>query len=238
MEWFENWFNTPYYHLLYENRNHSEAEFFIENIARYLGLKKGQRILDLPCGKGRHARILHRRGLDVTGVDLSKRNIEAAKRFENPNLRFFVHDMRKPLAEQYDVVLNLFTSFGYFKSERDNQKAFGNLVQAVATGGTLLIDFINVEKLRANVVAHEVVQRGDLTFHLTRRIEEGFISKAIKFTDRGRRYAYEERVKCLTLTDFKRYLKPTRLRLKALFGSYDLRTFDEKTSDRLLLLAD
>ncbi len=237
MEWFEDWFNTPYYHLLYRDRDHLEAESFIENIAQYSALKKGQRVLDLPCGKGRHAIFLHARGLDVTGVDLAMSNIEAAQKFEKPNLRFFVHDMRNPLTERYDVVFNFFTSFGYFKSESENQKAFGNLADAMATGGTLLIDFINVEKLRRNLVADEVVQRGDLAFHLTRRIRDGFISKTIKFTDRGRRYAYEERVKYLTVTDFKRYLKPTGLSLKKLFGSYDLKAFDEKNSDRLIILA-
>ena len=69
--WFETWFDTPYYHQLYCDRNEQEAADFISNLVSFLGLKKGEKLLDMGCGKGRHAKIFHDFGLTVTGVDLS-----------------------------------------------------------------------------------------------------------------------------------------------------------------------
>ncbi|HET6992715.1 MAG TPA: methyltransferase domain-containing protein, partial [Bacteroidia bacterium] len=73
--WFESWFDSPYYHLLYGNRDEKEAENFIEVLARFLKAPKGSRALDLACGKGRHSVALYKNGFEVTGIDLSERNI-------------------------------------------------------------------------------------------------------------------------------------------------------------------
>ena len=109
--WFKEWFNTPYYHILYKHRNDEDAQFFMRNLTRYLNLPKSAHILDLPCGKGRHAIYLNSLGYRVTGKDLSEKSIRHAKQFENECLNFKVHDMRKPFQNQYDAVFNLFTSF-------------------------------------------------------------------------------------------------------------------------------
>lgn len=237
MSWFKDWFNTPYYHILYKNHNRLEAERLIGNCFRYLNLKAGQRALNLPCGKGRHAVFLNALGLDVTAADLSTRNIEAAKAFENPKLRFFVHDIREPLQQRYDVVFNLFTSLGYFESRRDDRRAIHNLATAVNEEGRLLIDFMNVEKVVTALVPHEVVERDGLCFHLSRNIRDGFVDKTIRFEDQGVAHHYEEHVRLLRYADFEDDLKPCGLRIQAVFGNYDLEPFDEKTSDRLLILA-
>ena len=71
-DWFEHWFDTKYYHLLYDNRDEKEAEFFMKNLILFLELKKGSRILDLHCGKGRHSVFLNSKGCNVVGADLSR----------------------------------------------------------------------------------------------------------------------------------------------------------------------
>ncbi|MFB6258319.1 MAG: cyclopropane-fatty-acyl-phospholipid synthase family protein, partial [Flavobacteriales bacterium] len=68
--WYETWFDSPYYHILYKDRDEEEAAFFVDRLMERLRAEKGDRILDLACGKGRHAVQLHRKGFDVTGVDL------------------------------------------------------------------------------------------------------------------------------------------------------------------------
>ena len=83
MDWFKAWFNTPYYHTLYKNRDNSEAKAFIENMIDYLHLEKGAKVMDLACGKGRHSITLNENGLDVVGLDLSDESIAYAKQFEN-----------------------------------------------------------------------------------------------------------------------------------------------------------
>src|SRR5690554_744393 len=81
--WFETWFDTSYYHILYQNRDFVEAERFITNLLAFLKLPAGSNCLDLACGKGRHSVFLNKHGLKVTGVDLSENSINEAKTFEN-----------------------------------------------------------------------------------------------------------------------------------------------------------
>ena len=90
-EWFEHWFDTSYYHLLYDHRNDEEAEFFMKNLLDHLDLQPGNRILDLPCGKGRHAVFLHSQGFDVVGADISENSIKEAKNLENEQLHFDIY---------------------------------------------------------------------------------------------------------------------------------------------------
>ncbi|MGZ4035978.1 MAG: class I SAM-dependent methyltransferase, partial [Bacteroidia bacterium] len=94
-KWFEGWFDSPYYHLLYKNRDYSEAELFIDNLLSFLKPEQGARFLDIGCGKGRHSIYLNKKGFDVTGIDLAENSISCAKQSENEHLHFYVHDMRK-----------------------------------------------------------------------------------------------------------------------------------------------
>ena len=93
-KWFENWFDSPYYHILYQNRNDEEAELFIDNLCTYLKPSLNAMLLDAACGRGRHAVYLNKKGYHVTGIDLSPSNIEFAQRFKNKELHFQVHDIR------------------------------------------------------------------------------------------------------------------------------------------------
>ena len=115
-DWFKTWFDTEYYHLLYKDRNDAEADVFIKHLFHSLNLKKEATVLDLACGKGRHSLVINELGFNVTGVDLSENSIKEASKCENEKLSFAVNDMRMPLEGQnFDVVVNLFTSFGYFQ---------------------------------------------------------------------------------------------------------------------------
>ena len=107
-EWFECWFDTPYYHTLYKNRDFSEAELFIDRLIELLQPEKANRFLDLGCGKGRHSIYLNKKGFDITGVDLSEKSIACAKLSENTQLHFYRHDMRKLFRTNYfDVVVKM-----------------------------------------------------------------------------------------------------------------------------------
>ena len=106
MEWFKNWFNSPYYHILYKERDSYEAEYFIDNLIIYLKIAENSKIIDIACGKGRHSIYLEQKKMKVTGIDLSQKSINHAKKFENDNLFFFKHDMRKEFKDIYDAALN------------------------------------------------------------------------------------------------------------------------------------
>ena len=113
-EWFENWFDTSYYHILYDYRNDDEAKLFMSNLIGFLNLSQGDKILDLPCGKGRHSLFLNSQGFDATGADLSVNSIMHAKQFQKEGLSFEIHDMRNPLNGKYDSIFNLFTRLRMF----------------------------------------------------------------------------------------------------------------------------
>ena len=89
----------------------------------------------MPCGKGRHSVFLNSLGFKVIGADLSENSIQHAKNFENENLKFIVQDMREPLHKKYDAVFNLFTSFGYFKEDKDDILVLQNIKNCLKEDG-------------------------------------------------------------------------------------------------------
>src|SRR6185437_2735974 len=95
-DWFENWFGSPFYKILYQNRDNLEAQAFVENLINYFKPLPNSRMLDIACGEGRYAVQLAEKGYDVTGIDLSRSSIEKAKTCENDHLHFYVQDMRFP----------------------------------------------------------------------------------------------------------------------------------------------
>ncbi len=234
--WYASWFNTPYYHILYKDRNHREAAFFMKQLTTYLDLKDNDKILDLACGKGRHSKYLFKQGFDVTGIDLSKESIKHAKKYEKPGLHFEVHDMCLPYPDKFDAVLNLFTSFGYFENEIDNLSTIKSIKAELKASGFAVIDFLNVELAIKNLNPFEKKIIGDLTFHIEKYVEDGYIIKNIKFEDQGQKYFYTERVKALKLEDFKKYFKEANVKLNNVFGDYHLNDFDKNTSERLILI--
>src|SRR5690554_3145970 len=142
--WFVEWFDTDYYHILYKDRDYKEAALFIDNITSYLNLPDNAKVLDLCCGKGRHSSYLNTLGFDVLGVDLSENSIAEAKKNENDSLHFKTHDMREPVGQKFDAVFNLFTSFGYFENGQDNLSTLKAIQESLLDDGFAVIDFMNV----------------------------------------------------------------------------------------------
>ena len=234
--WYASWFDTPYYHILYKDRDYDEAQLFIDNLTHYLNLAEDSKVLDLACGKGRHAIYLNSLGYDVVGADLSVNSIEAAKAYENGTLHFEVHDMRKPLEKKYDAIFNLFTSFGYFSDPEDNTRALKAIHNSLSEYGLAVIDFMNVNKVAANLVATEVKTVDGIEFHIERKIENDYIIKDIRFHADGEDHAYTEKVKAFTLADFETMMEENEIYLLDVFGDYKLRKFYPNESDRLIMI--
>ena len=237
MSWFANWFDSEYYHTLYKNRDKKEAEFFIENLTEHLSLKKRSKLLDIACGKGRHAKHFNSLEFNVVGVDLSPNNIATAKKDENETLQFFIHDMREIYQEnQFDVVTNLFTSFGYFEKDEDEQKAINAMASNLKSEGLLIIDFMNVKKAMDNLIANEIKIIDGITFNISRKAVNQHIIKDIHISDSKTKHHFQEKVKALTLTDFSDFITNTGLKIIDIFGNYKLEAFNAQTSDRLILI--
>jgi len=235
-KWYASWFNTSYYHLLYKDRDDSEAKRFMDTLTQHLSIQTEESILDLACGKGRHSRYLNTLGYNITGVDLSENSILSAKKYSNERLNFDVHDMTQPYGKQFNFVFNLFTSFGYFENEIDNVNTIKSIKANLKPNGIGVIDFFNAQQVIANLVKEEVKVVEHVTFNIKRFVENGFIVKQIDFTDKGEDFSFQERVKAISLDDFKHYLELAGFTLLEMFGDYNLSKFDPKSSSRLILI--
>ncbi len=234
--WYTKWFDTTYYHILYKDRDYTEAGLFIDNITSYLNLPENAKVLDLACGKGRHSVYLSKLGYDVTGADLSVNSINEAKKQEKNNLRFVVHDMREPFDEKFDAVFNLFTSFGYFDEDQDNILTLKAIKESLSEYGFAVLDFMNVEKIIPNLVAEEIKHVEGIDFYITRKFENGYIFKEISFEDNSEKYNFTERVKAFRLADFEKMMNECDIYLLDVFGDYKLGKFNPDTSDRLIMI--
>lgn len=234
--WYASWFDTPYYHILYKDRDYAEAQLFMDNITNYLNLPEDARILDLACGKGRHSIYLNKLGYDVTGADLSENSIREASKYANDKLHFVVHDMREPYEEKFEAIFNLFTSFGYFENDEDNFTTLKAIHDSLSEYGLAVIDFMNVAKVIENLVPEEVKIVDDIEFHIKRFVEDNHIIKEIRFVDAAEEYCFYEKVQALTLQDFEAMMDRAGIYLLDVFGDYKLRKFDKKESERLILV--
>lgn len=236
-EWFEDWFNSKYYFLLYNNRNDEEARRFITNLFQLISSDLKQKVWDMACAKGRHCRVMNELGHEVTGTDLAKESIKAAIELSNAQIEFYTHDMRIPFRINYfNVVVNLFTSLGYFEKLNDNLKVFKNAATSLKSDGFFVVDFLNATKVIANLKPEAIEERPGVTFFIKKKIEGNFVYKTIKFVVNENNYCFEERVALLDKSILINYAEQAGLKLLNVFGSYNLEAFDENNSDRLILV--
>ncbi len=234
--WFASWFDSPYYHVLYKDRNEMEAQIFMDNIVNYLNLPQDSKILDLACGKGRHSIYLNQLGFNVTGADLSSNSITIASLNENETLKFIEHDMRKPFVEKFDAIFNLFTSFGYFENEEDNINTLKAIKDSLTEYGFAVIDFMNVPHVLANLVPEEVKIVDGIEFHIKRYFKDNYIFKEINFYDLGEKFHFIEKVRALNLEEFESMMQKAGIFLLDVFGDYKLRKYHKIESERLILI--
>ncbi len=238
-EWFIDWFSSPYYEQLYFRRNEKEAFVFIQALIGYLNPRPNSRMLDVGCGTGRHSKLLAENGFDVTGIDLSLPSIEAAKKSEKENLHFYRHDMRLPFYVNYfNYAFNFFTSFGYFKSQREHDNAIKSMVSSLLPDGILVIDYLNVHYAALHLREYESLQIEGIDYDIHRWQSESYFFKTIDINDQGSKFSFTEKVRKFTLDDFREMLQKNGMEIKAVFGNYKLQPFDVQQSNRLIIIAE
>jgi SAM-dependent methyltransferase len=238
--WYKKWFNSPFYHKLYFERDEREADAFIKKLIEHLKPAPGSRMLDVACGKGRHSKILASMGFSVTGIDISLDNISYAKQFESDNLDFFVHDMRLPFWGNYfNYAFNFFTSFGYFKTRREHDDAIRTITKSLQPGGLFVIDYLNVHFSEEHLRHNEVKQVGDTVYDIHRWDDDDYFYKKITITDPElkRPESYTEQVAKFSLGDFTDMLSFQGLQVQEVYGDYDFNGYDIRKTPRLILIA-
>ena len=238
MDWYENCFGSPFYRILYQNRDEDEAQRFIQNLLNYLKPASGSSMLDIACGEGRFAVELAEKGFDVTGIDISVASIGHAKAFEQHNLHFYVQDMRFPFYINYfDFAFNFFTSFGYFRYDRDHRMAARSFSAALKKGGILVVDYFNYRHVLAHLTASATIKRGDYTFNITKRFERNHIIKEIDFEDADKNCRhFTEKVATFSLEDFIKMFSDAGMSLLETFGDYDLHPYHPVDTPRMIMI--
>lgn len=238
--WYKDWFNSKYYHVLYKDRDHTEAISFIETLFSFLKLKKNAQVIDMACGKGRHAQKIADLGYSTIGMDLSEESIEYAKQYENEHLKFIIHDMLNSPEKHFsdaDLICNLFTSFGYFKTFEDHLKVVQNFSNCLKKDGLFLFDFMNANKVINELKLSERKRIDGIEFNISKEVKNNIIYKTIAFEAEGEEFKHTEEVYGLMLKDFEKMFEACGLTITHKFGNYDLSPFEFNTSPRLIVIA-
>lgn len=239
-DWYKHWFNSPFYHKLYFERDEKEAQLFIDRLLHYLQPKSESFMLDVACGRGRHSKFLASKGFDVTGIDISADSIHYAKQFETEKLHFFQHDMRLPAWINYfDYAFNFFTSFGYFYTRREHDDAMRTIAQALKPGGKLVIDYLNVHYAEERLVHNEIKKIGETAYEIHRWQDEDFFYKKMIITDPllTKPAEYTEKVAKFSLGDFTDMLSFQNMQVEQVFGDYQLNAYDVKKTPRMIIVS-
>ena len=238
--WYKDWFNSPFYHKLYFDRDDQEASAFIKKLIEHLKPPPRSRMLDVACGKGRHSKTLASLGFQVTGIDISFDSILQAKQYESEQLDFYVHDMRLPFwGNYYNYAFNFFTSFGYFKTRREHDDAIRTIAKSIKPGGKLIIDYLNVHYSEDHLVHNESKQLDETLYEIHRWDDETHFYKKITVHDPILETPIEftEKVAKFNLGDFTDMLSFQGLQVQEVFGDYQLGNYDIRKTPRLILIA-
>lgn len=237
-EWFKNWFNTKYYDLLYKHRDNEEAEHFISNFISQFQIKPASRVWDNACGNGRHCYIFSKYGFEVIGTDICEEKIKSAKEnYFADNLRFYIHDMRREFYVNYfDLVVNIFTSIGYFQNVNDNEKAIKVMCNSLKKNGYILIDFFNPDYIKSNLIESETKNIQGVEFRINRTISDDWVIKNILVIDGNDKFQYTEQVKLLSKDFFVRILKNNGVNEISLYGDYKLSEYISNKSERMIFV--
>ncbi len=239
-EWFKDWFNTEEYLNVYQHRNESDAEEHIKLILENVNITSGSKILDMACGAGRHAIILARKNFDVTAVDLSEKLLAIAKKNavdENLKINFVHSDIRNFKSDdKFNLVLNLFTSFGYFESDEENFSVLQKAYDLLADDGFFVLDFFNSYFLKQNLVESSEEILGDVKIHQFRKIKKSRVTKKIVITKNGNLSKFEESVRMFTKDELVNAIQNIGFDIYKTFGDFLGNEFEQFTSPRLIMI--
>ncbi len=240
-EWFEDWFNTEEYLDVYKHRNEDDAKGLVDLILSKVNISPGSKVLDMACGAGRHSILFAEAGYNVTAVDLSEKLIKVAKKTANEaglKINFIESDLRQfAISEQFDLIVNLFTSFGYFEKDFENFKIIKTAYNHLKENGFFVLDFFNQGHVQKNLTSKtvDIIPGGLITQE--RIVEKSRIKKLItikkydveqKFLESVRMFSPDELISSIVAIGFN---------VVEVLGDFDGNPFNFSSSSRVIILA-
>lgn len=218
-EWFTRWFGKEYLDL-YPHRDEREARSVVRMIRNTIPVRTDGRALDLACGSGRHTRALCKH-IWTVGLDLSMELLEVAIA-ESPHVPYVRADMRTlPFGDaKFDLVVNLFTSFGYFSSDDQNSEVLTEVGRVLAHDGVFVLDYLNARHLRSALIPHDSQRVGGREVTQDRWItpDGRYVEKRI--TAAGVQQSFTERVRMFEPDELRRMLHDSGFTVDREFGDY------------------
>ena len=239
-EWFKEWFASDEYLNVYKHRDTGDAKSVISLILKNVSIPNKANILDAACGAGRHAIALAQKGYQVTAFDLSEPLIAKAKTLSdelNLNINFFNADLRTvDFNERFNLILNLFTSFGYFENDEENFRFLIDSKKWLLPKGYFILDYLNMNFIIENHVPQSVKAMENKKIIENRRFNNGRIEKEIIIHNGNKVETYNESVKLYSLEQIAEVAKKAGLTINKIFGDYKGNEFDEELSERLIII--
>lgn len=239
MSWYKDWFNSENYLKVYRHRDETEARKLVELIINNIDLVPNSKILDMACGSGRHSIIFAKKGFDVTAIDLSQRLISDAKTNASQNdvkINFIHSDILKfQTAKRFKLVLNLFTSIGYFDNDEDNFQVILKAYQFLDSGGYFVIDYFNKKYLTANLIPTTVFSENGYRITQNRSIHKNRVIKDIMIEKNGSSEEFYESVRLYNYDEMSGYIKEAGFSIIEESGDYDGNKFNHDSSPRLII---
>lgn len=244
-EWFEEWFSHPMYLKVYLHRDTREAETCVNTILRiteFPAVQGSTSLLDIACGAGRHALAFARAGLQVTANDLSRYLLGIARdaaRQENLPIVFTESDMRHiRQGRTFDLVVQLFSSFGYFDTEEEDRSVLRNVANMLEPGGWYVLDLINPAHLHAHFTPRSKKNVDNLSILEERTISANRVRKTITIEETGgKSFTFIESVRLYEQEAIKILLALEGFEIVFTAGNYEGVPFEERHSPRMMLFA-
>lgn len=241
MTWYKDWFNSENYLKVYSHRDETEAERLVELIAKSLNLKVNSSVLDMACGAGRHAVTFAKLGFKVTAVDLSQRLISEAKKSakqEGVELDFILSDILEyETSKKFDLVVNLFTSIGYFENDDENYAVIKKANNLLNQGGYFVLDYFNKDFLLKNLIPTTVFSENGSRITQNRSFEGSRIVKKITIENNDSVEEFYESVRLYSYDEILIYFKKAGFTITKQFGDYFGNNYERETSPRLIIFA-
>ncbi len=244
--WYVNFFDDDYPRIYRSRLSSDNTAHEVDFVERVLVPRPGSRILDLCCGQGRHAVELAKRGHSVVAQDLAESYVDAARNAAHEagvELEGVCSDMRViPFESEFDVVINMFTAFGYLESETEDAGVLSAVEKALKPGGKLLLDMLNREWVVNNYVQNEWRREDDGTLYLEHRNLDLLTSRnRVSFTiigpDGVQRRTTGHDIRLYTLTEIGAMLRAAGLTFRGVLGGYEAEPYAIETR-RMIVVAE
>lgn len=244
-EWFTQWFNNPLYLKLYSHRDEAEAKTCLETIIKETDIDtqtpSRTTVLDIACGAGRHALEFARRGFVTFANDLSPFLLECTRKLaakENLPITCMRQDMRQLSIENtFDLVVQIFSSFGYFKTKEEDRMVLQNVYASLKQGGWYILDLINPTVLKTNLTPFSSRTIDDLQISEQREIVHDRVIKQITIQAPDESISFEESMRLYEPEAMDDMLGAAGFVIEKMLGDYEGSAYRRELSPRIMIFA-